>query len=30
MMWLIKPEKSNNQYYADNYLGEVPKDSITG
>jgi hypothetical protein len=30
MMWLIKPKKFyNNQYYADNHLGDVPKDNIT-
>ncbi len=25
MMWLIKPKKYNNQYYADNHLGECSK-----
>jgi hypothetical protein len=25
MMWLIKPKKYNNQYYADNHLGERSK-----
>ncbi len=26
MMWLIKPKKyNNNQYYADNHLGECSK-----
>ncbi len=30
-MWLIKPKKyDNNQDYADNHLGNIPKDSITG
>jgi hypothetical protein len=28
---VIKPKKyNNNQYYADNHLGDVPKDHITG
>jgi hypothetical protein len=31
MMWLIKPKTyKNNQYYADNHLGNISKDSITG
>jgi hypothetical protein len=25
MMWFIKPKKYNNQYYADNHLGECSK-----
>jgi hypothetical protein len=30
ILWLIKPNKYNNQYCADNHLISIPKGSITG